>query len=61
MGSITAKTTFRIGPSPNELQGTLYPWHVQWNDDGKTVIIKERWQGGNTHPGNPPRPFALKR
>lgn len=61
IGSITAKATFRIGSSPNELQGTLYPWHVQWNDDGKTITIKQKWQGGSTFSGNPPRSFTLRR
>jgi|GEM_PF-1431407 len=61
IGSITAKVTLNTGSNPNELQGTLYPWHVQWNDDGKTIIIKQKWQGGSTHPGNPPRPFTLRR
>ncbi|HOD74768.1 MAG TPA: carboxypeptidase-like regulatory domain-containing protein, partial [Syntrophorhabdaceae bacterium] len=61
VGSITAKATFTIGSNNNELQGTLYPFHVQWNDDGKTVIVKRKWQGGETHPGNPPRSFTLRR
>ena len=61
VGSITAKATFTIGTNNNELQGTLYPFHVQWNDDGKTVTIKKKWQGGETHSGNPPRSFTLRR
>ncbi len=61
IGSITAKATFTIGSNANEIQGTLYPFHVQWNDDGKTVVIKRKWQGGETHPGNPPRPFTLRK
>jgi len=61
VGSITAKATFTIGSNNNELQGTLYPFHVQWNDDGKTVIVKRKWQGGETHPGNPPRSFSMRR
>ncbi len=61
VGSITAKATFTIGSNNNELQGTLYPFHIQWNDDGKTVIVKRKWQGGETHPGNPPRPLTLRR
>lgn len=61
VGSITAKATFTIGSNNNELQGTLYPFHVQWNDDGKTITLKRKWQGGETHPGNPPRSFTLRR
>lgn len=61
IGSITAKATFTIGTSVNEIQGTLYPFHVQWNDDGKTVTIKKKWQGGETHSGNPPRSFTLRK
>jgi len=61
VGSITAKVTFTIGSNNNELQGTLYPFHVQWNDDGKTITLKRKWQGGETHPGNPPRSFTLRR
>ncbi len=61
VGSITAKVTLAIGSKNNELQGTLYPFHVQWNDDGKTITVKRKWQGGETHPGNPPRSFTLRR
>lgn len=61
IGTITAKATFAIGTNNNEIQGTLYPFHVQWNDDGKTIVIKRKWQGGDTHPGNPPRGFTLRR
>lgn len=61
IGTITAKATFTIGTNSNEIQGTLYPFHVQWNDDGKTIVIKRKWQGGDTHPGNPPRGFTLRR
>lgn len=61
IGSITAKATFTMGSSNNEIQGTLYPFHVQWNDDGKTIVIKRKWQGGETHSGNPPRSFTLRR
>jgi hypothetical protein len=61
IGTITAKVTFTIGTNANEIQGTLYPFHVQWNDDGKTIVIKRKWQGGETHPGNGPRGFTLKK
>lgn len=61
IGSITAKATFTIGTNSNEIQGTLYPFHVQWNDDGKTITIKRKWQGGETHSGNPPRSFTLRK
>ncbi len=61
IGTITAKATFTIGTNNNEIQGTLYPFHVQWNDDGKTIVIKRKWQGGDTHPGNPPRGFNLRK
>jgi hypothetical protein len=61
VGSITAKATFTIGSNNSELQGTLYPFHVQWNDDGKTITLKQKWQGGETHPGNPPRSLTLRR
>jgi hypothetical protein len=61
IGTITARVTFTIGTNNNEIQGTLYPFHVQWNDDGKTIVIKRKWQGGDTHPGNPPRGFTLRK
>ncbi len=61
IGSITARATFTLGSNTNEVQGQLYPFHVQWHDDGKVVTIKRKWQDGDTHPGNPPRSFTLRR